>query len=286
MYRSSARAVDQNMTIDVGISVVIPCYRCSDTLGRALESVLTQSCLPQEIILVDDYSDDGQKTLNTMRYLQEENPHIALRIIALEHNVGPGSARNAGWELATQPLIAFLDSDDSWHPQKLQIQGDWMRTNPEVALTGHASIKIDKLTPPKILPPYQSYPISSARLLLSNCFPMRSVMLRRSLSQRFYSGKRQAEDYLLWLTMAYSGLHLEFINLPLSYSYKEDFGEDGLSAHLAQSHAGVVDTYKKIQKAGYISQVLYLALILLAYLKYIRRQWIGLIRSWPRSKKK
>ena len=267
------------MTIQDGISVVIPCYRCSDTLGRAFASVLAQTHLPQEIIMVDDCSNDGQKTLEAMRDFQKETRHIAVKVISLEQNVGPGSARNAGWDIATQPLIAFLDADDSWHPQKLEIQSSWMHEHPEIALTGHASINLANESPPATLPPLRSLPVSAMRLLLSNCLPMRSVMLKRCLEQRFCSGKRQAEDYLLWLTLAYSGQRLELLNLPLSYSYKEDFGEDGLSAQLAQGYLGVADTYRQLLEAGFISKVLYAALIFLAYLKYKRRQCISMLRS-------
>jgi glycosyltransferase involved in cell wall biosynthesis len=271
------------MTIQDGISVVIPCYRCGDTLGRAFASVLAQSRLPHEIIMVDDCSNDGQKTLDAMRRFQESTPNIVVKIVSLEKNVGPGSARNAGWDLATQPLIAFLDADDSWHPQKLEIQGSLMLSHPEIDLTGHTSINLAKERPPAVLPPLQSLPISTMHLLLSNCLPMRSVMLKRCLEQRFCSGKRQAEDYLLWLTLAYLGRRLELLNLPLSYSYKEDFGEDGLSAQLSQGYSGVVDTYKQLLEAGYISKALYVALIFLAYPKYIRRQCISMLRSWFRD---
>jgi glycosyltransferase involved in cell wall biosynthesis len=242
--------------------------------------------LPQEIILVDDCSNDEQKTLDTMQRFQRENPQIVIKIICLDQNSGPGSARNAGWDVATQPLIAFLDADDSWHPQKLEIQSAWMREHPEVDLTGHASINIRRHIAPKILPAFESRPISTKGLLLSNSLPMRSVMLKRSLKQRFCPSKRQAEDYLLWLTLAYSGRRLEFLNLPLSYSYKEDFGEDGLSAQLVQGYAGVVDAYKQLLDAGYISRALYVALIFLAYLKYLRRQCIAILRSWYGAPKK
>ena len=286
MRRSSARTVAQNMTIQDGISVVIPCYRCSDTLGRALASVLAQSRLPQEIIMVDDCSNDGQKTLDAIRRFQNETSHIAVKIISLEQNVGPGSARNVGWDIATQPLIAFLDADDSWHPKKLEIQSSWMHQHPEVDLTGHASINIEKQCPPSALPPLRAFRISTMRLLLSNCLPMRSVMLKRGLEQRFCPGKRQAEDYLLWLTLAYSGRHLELLNLPLSYSYKEDFGEDGLSAQLSQGYLGVVDTYRQILDAGFIGKSLYIGLIFLAYLKYMRRRCISMLRSWYGAKKR
>jgi hypothetical protein len=68
--------------------------------------------------------------------------------------------------------------------------------------------------------------------------------------------------------------------LQLSYSYKEDFGEDGLSAQLLQGYTGVVDAYRQLLDAGFISKALYAALIFLAYLKYLRRQCISILRTW------
>jgi glycosyltransferase involved in cell wall biosynthesis len=259
------------MTTSVEVSVIIPCYCCSETLDRALDSVLSQSALPKEIILVDDCSDDGNKTLAVMSSFKESNPHIIVKLIVLEKNSGPGSARNAGWELATSPYVAFLDADDSWHPKKLEIQSALMRSHPEVDLTGHATLNLSKDIAPHNLPPLQPEAVSRVRLLLSNFLPMRSIMLKTSLVERFYPGKRQAEDYLLWLTLACSGKSLVFLNLPLSYSYKNDFGQGGLSANLAQGLFGVLDVFKQLKDSGKIGYSLYIGLSTLELFKYVRR---------------
>ena len=98
------------------VSVVIPCYRCSLTIRRALASIAQQSLKPAEVILVDDASGDG--TLAVLKELASSYPNW-MRLIALETNRGAASARNEGWAAASQPFIAFLDADDTWHREKI-----------------------------------------------------------------------------------------------------------------------------------------------------------------------
>src|SRR5690606_11478324 len=106
-----------------------------NTVVRAVASVDAQTLLPAEVILVDDSSGDG--TLNVLYSLQEKYTPGWIKVLALPENVGAGEARNAGWEMATQDYIAFLDADDSWHPQKIEIQYEWMRSHIDVSFTGH-----------------------------------------------------------------------------------------------------------------------------------------------------
>src|SRR5574340_1082572 len=114
------------------VSVVIPCYCCSETIGRALVSIASQTMLPQEVILVEDASPDGGETLGKLRHLAGEyGETFIVKVIALKENCGAGSARNRGWEAAGQPYIAFLDADDAWHPKKIELQYSWMCEHPE-----------------------------------------------------------------------------------------------------------------------------------------------------------
>ncbi|RMG23518.1 MAG: glycosyltransferase family 2 protein, partial [Methanobacteriota archaeon] len=109
-----------------GVTAIVPCYCCSDTIERAFYSVVNQTVLPKEVILVDDASPDHGRTLSILHGLKQKfNETLDIRILAFEKNQGPASARNAGWEAATQPFIAFLDADDSWHPRKLEVQYQW-----------------------------------------------------------------------------------------------------------------------------------------------------------------
>ena len=255
------------------VSVIIPCYRCVDTIVRAVESVTRQTLLPKEILLVEDFSQDDGKTLASLYDLQRRFQNkIAIKVIPLLKNVGPGEARNAGWDESQQPYLAFLDADDSWHPRKLEFQYEWMESHPQVALTGHLSLW---LMPGEVLPDLperiNSRPIDSCSLLLSNCFPTRSVMLRREIVNRFEPTKRYAEDYLLWLKIVMDGKSVWLLELPLAYSYKANFGAGGLTRNLWKMECGELATYSSVYMDGSISRLHYWFIVLFSLLKYLRR---------------
>ncbi len=99
------------------ISIVIPIYNRADTIGRAVESCLAQTYSNFEIVLVDDCStDDLQSVLQ--RYTDDQR----IRLVRHPTNQGVSAARNSGVQHARGEFIAFLDSDDAWHPAKLERQ--------------------------------------------------------------------------------------------------------------------------------------------------------------------
>lgn len=266
------------------VSVVIPCYRCADTIRRAVDSVIAQTLSAHEIILVDDCSNDGGKTLSELARLQSTYQGSSIKVLPLGKNSGPGSARNAGWESATQPYIAFLDADDTWHPAKLAIQYEWMAAHPHVVLTGHPSVKISVGGALPALPEGMlAYQVNRRGLLLSNCFPARSVMLKRDIPYRFIPEKRYAEDYMLWLSIVLSGLHACYLNKPMAYSYKEEFGEGGLTGNLWKAEQGVLDTYKRLLSNGSISTVTWVLISSFSLLKYLRRWIVVKVRALNRN---
>ena len=110
-------------TEKVSVSVIIPCYQCTSTIQRAVDSVAQQSLLPREVILVDDASDD--ETLEMLYSIQKSYGSNWVKVLSLKTNGGPSLARNAAWELVDSSYVAFLDADDSWHPQKIEIQFSW-----------------------------------------------------------------------------------------------------------------------------------------------------------------
>jgi glycosyltransferase involved in cell wall biosynthesis len=257
------------------VSVIIPCYCCSKTIRRAVDSVLKQTMLPKEIILVDDFSNDHGATLQKLSEIKDSNQSIFITIIALDKNNGPGTARNAGWDQALQPYIAFLDADDSWHPKKIEIQYGLMMSNQKIALSFHRSQQIESNESLVFdLAKFNVKSVTFRSLLISNYVPTRSVMLKKSLPQRFHPGKHHAEDYLLWLNIAYVERRIWFADLVLSHSYKRDFGEGGLNSFLYKSHIGVLDTYKKILTDRLISHLTYCALVVFESMKYIRRVFL------------
>src|SRR5512143_3730544 len=106
------------------VSVVMPVYNGARYLRQALESALAQTYRPLEIVVVDDGSTD-----ETPAILAE----FGTRIRALRQpNSGSAAARNAALDAARGELIAFLDADDLWLPQKLAVQVEYLREHPDV----------------------------------------------------------------------------------------------------------------------------------------------------------
>ncbi len=119
------------------ISVIIPFYNRSNYLSQALYSVLSQDCGNIEIILVDDGSTDGSLEIalefwENWRGPMNSSASRTLRWIRIDHSGMPGYVRNRGVEIASAPLVAFLDSDDLWLAHKLSAQ---LRLHPEYPLS-------------------------------------------------------------------------------------------------------------------------------------------------------
>jgi glycosyltransferase involved in cell wall biosynthesis len=259
-----------------GISVVIPCYRCTRTVGRAVASAASQTLAPLEIILVDDASadDTGQKLVE-LRALHGE---ALVKIISLVGNRGAGEARNAGWDAARGEYVAFLDADDAWHPRKLELQHRFMAEHPQVGLCGHAhSIQPDENAPAQAV--QDGYEMVPARaLLLKNRFVTPSVMVRRDVTLRFPEGKRYMEDHYLWTRMAYEGLGVARLNAALATTFKHTFADAGLASHLVGMELGELDNYRRLLKEGRIGPACWAAMSLLSAARFARRCLITLAR--------
>jgi glycosyltransferase involved in cell wall biosynthesis len=254
----------------VPVSVVVPCWRCEDTITRAVESIAAQSRLPREVILVDDASGDG--TLNVLRSLSKVYPQGWIRVIEQPINGGPGMARNAGWEVSSSRYIAFLDADDTWHPRKLEIQVAWMDAHPEAAMTGTQTTfrgTLDNL--PALSEDFRVREATFGRMLYVNMLPTRSVIIRASVPNRFSPEKRYSEDFLLWLSIVAEGHRAFLLELPLANAFKPDFGAAGLSSHLWRMHCEVLDTYRRLQQAGHISVFHRIFLDAFSLLRFFRR---------------
>ncbi len=100
------------------IDVVIPAWNAKQFIIATLDSVVAQTLLPQQIIVVDDGSTDTTSAVVT----QYAKTAVVPIVIVQKENGGLSSARNAGIKKSTSPYIAFLDADDLWYPTKLEEQ--------------------------------------------------------------------------------------------------------------------------------------------------------------------
>jgi glycosyltransferase involved in cell wall biosynthesis len=187
-------------------SVVIAAYNCGDFILETVSSVINQTFQSWELIIVDDCSSDD--TSEIIASLSDNR----IRTIRLDKNSGlPATPRNTGIRAAKGEFIAFLDHDDTWSPEKLKVQIDFLRKDPETALIG-CPLKISspdrkynnaKTTPKR---KYQAGYLYD-KLLQYNFIACSSVVVRASVFDEvgFFDEDPRvsaAEDWDLWLRIA------------------------------------------------------------------------------------
>lgn len=187
------------MDLESSVSVIIPAYNAASYIHRALESALQQTHPPLEILVIDDGSAD-----DTAEVVSAYPPPVRL---LRQPNSGPAAARNRGAKEARGAWLAFLDSDDTWMPRKLERQlaaandsGVGIVANPTVT-TEHLFADAQGNRPP-------SSEIDFEALWRQNCLVTSSVLIRKAAFEKaggFDTDLFCAEDYNLWLKIAHAG---------------------------------------------------------------------------------
>ena len=181
------------------VSVVIPTYNSGHFIREAVDSVLAQTYRNVELIVVDDGSTD-----NTAEALGAYGDR--LRVIRQE-NAGPSAARNRGIREAAGDLIAFLDADDLWHPQKLEVQLRVCLENPDAGMISCLTLPYAHAAALKQEVPAK-FEVSEVRLfdlLLGRPIQTPAALIRKKILAAvggFDEGLRMAEDWHLWLRVA------------------------------------------------------------------------------------
>jgi len=229
------------------VSVIIPTYNRADKVARAVASVLHQTYTDYDLIVVDDGSRDGTRETFSL---------FPSRVIRLFHdeNRGVSAARNTGILASRSPLVAFLDSDDYWLPEKLAAQVDFFEDHPEAVACQTQEIWIRKgrrVNPrKKHLKPSGDIFLPSLRLCLVS---PSAVMVRRSLFEEvglFDEAFPVCEDYDLWLRIACKHpIHL----LDRDLVIKEGGAPDQLSRSLTGMDRFRIASLLKIMKSGHLN---------------------------------
>jgi glycosyltransferase involved in cell wall biosynthesis len=180
------------------VSIIIPTHNRAALLSRAINSVLNQTFRDYECIVVDDASSDGTGLLDIFKA-----PPQRLRYARHASHGGVSKARNAGVAETTGRWIAFLDSDDEWHPRKLEKQVAWHCANPGFVISQTKEIWVrrgTRVNPPKTHEKKEGYIFEQC---LKRCMVTpSSVMLERKLfldTGGFDETLPACEDFDLWL---------------------------------------------------------------------------------------
>jgi glycosyltransferase involved in cell wall biosynthesis len=205
------------------IDVVIPAFNRRRLLAAAIESVFGQTCRNFRCLVVDDGSRDG-----TGKMVEQFGPAV---VYLRQENRGPAAARNRGIRAGRAPLVAFLDSDDRWLPEKLEIQAAAMAREKEylISHTQETWYRRGELLPQKkrhLKPEGDIF----ARALEICVVSMSTVMVRRELFDRagyFDEDLPCCEDYDFWLR---ASLKTPFLLVDRSLTVKEGGRPDQVSA--------------------------------------------------------
>ena len=184
-------------------SVIIPMYRCANTFEATVNSIINQSQPPYEIIAILD----GFDAEIIDRFAKANFPDF-VKLIQLSKNLGVSNARNVGIRRATGSLIAFCDSDDIWHPQKLELQYELVERGFKLIGTQaerFSSSKVLKFEETNLKIRMKLDNINYGQLKLYNPFYMSSVLIcRDTLGETEFNCSSQQEDYQFFVELFFS----------------------------------------------------------------------------------
>ena len=223
------------------ISVIIPVYNAEKTIKSTIESVFNQTYAEIiEIIIVNDGSTDDSKKIVTKSILSNKTSRI-IKLIDKE-NGGVSSARNRGIEEASGEYIAFLDSDDEWHPKKLEIVMNLMKKN-KINFLGHHYTLENNFN--KTFTEKKPKEVSFYHLLLKSSIPTPSVVIKREICGHFNEKMTHTEDHDLWLKTALKN-RIFYVELALVKLGRPKLAKGGLSSNKWSMRKGEIEMYLNI----------------------------------------
>lgn len=175
------------------VSIIMPVYNSSKNLNRAIDSVIKQTYQNWELLITDDCSTDNSVEIAK---LAAEKDH-RIKVFSLNKNSGAAVARNNSISKAGGDFIAFLDSDDLWIPEKLQIQINFMIENKyPFTCAGYNVLSGSKIISTYIPPEKYTY----KEMLFNNCVgTLTAVYNCKELGKIYMPEIRKRQDYALWL---------------------------------------------------------------------------------------
>lgn len=184
------------------VTVIVPVYNVEQYLETAVHSVISQTFGDWEMLLMDDCGTDGSYVI--ARKLAEQDKRI--RLIRNEENVGVAKTRDYGISLSRGSYVAFLDSDDLWHPRKLEQQLQKLQeTGADLCYTSYAIIDSEgnKARGDYLVDDTVTYD----QLLRENQIGCSTVLVKKEIVEKYnFSMGYYHEDYILWLRMLRDGV--------------------------------------------------------------------------------
>lgn len=177
------------------ISIITPTYNSQNFIKETVNSVINQTYKNWELIVIDDASNDN--TIKIVNQFIKTNPNICL--LQNKQNSGAAITRNRGIEAAKGDLIAFLDADDLWKPEKLEKQVAFMSANDcDVCFSSYDLMNEDGIRLNKQIKALSI--LTYKKLLRSNYIGnLTGIYNAKSLGKITAPNLRKRQDWLIWL---------------------------------------------------------------------------------------
>ena len=242
------------------VSVIIPYYKKKKFISETVESALNQSYPNLEILII--YDDDNENDLEFIRELQKRDNRII--VIKNKTTMGAGISRNIGINKSKGKYIAFLDADDTWHPDKLSKQIKFMKNyNYFVTHTNYSIITESKLIIGKRI----ARNFLKLNELLKSCdIGTSTVIIRKNIFDgniKFASLKTK-EDFVLWLRLLEKNIKIYALNEDLTKWKKS---KKSLSSSTFQKLIDGFKVYYIYMNFGYLKSVYYLICLCINFIK-------------------
>lgn len=241
------------------ISVIMPYYKKKDFFLESIQSVLSQTYQNFEIIIIYD----DLNIIDLKFILETKKLDKRIKVIKNNKNLGVGISRNIGISYSNGFYLAFLDCDDIWYKDKLEVQINFMKSNKiSFSYTSYNVIN-SKNT---IIKKKEVAEKITYNELLRNCdIGLSTVIMNKNLISNYckFPKLKTKEDFVLWLILA-KKMDLYGINLPLSKWRKLN---NSLSSYKFQKIKDGFNVYKKYMQFSYLKSCLFLIILSINFLK-------------------
>ena len=242
------------------VSIIIPYYKKREYIADTLKSVLKQTYKYFEIIII--YDDEEKEDLKFIKKLASIDKRIILMIN--KKSIGAGLSRNKAIKKSKGSYISFIDADDLWKINKLELQIKFMKKNN--FLISHTNYKIINKQN-KILHSRVARNFNNINDLLKSCdIGLSSVLVKKEIliGNCLFARLKTKEDFVLWLNILKKNIRIVSFKKNLMYWRKLD---NSLSSSILQKLFDGFSVYNKYMKFNWIKSLYFLFHLSLNYLR-------------------
>jgi teichuronic acid biosynthesis glycosyltransferase TuaG len=249
-------------------SVVIPAYNAEKSIEACLASVAAQTFAPVEVLVIDDHSRDSTGSAVERSAAKLAAAGVRLEYVRLAKNSGPSVARNTGIRMAQGSYVAFLDADDSWCPDKLEIV-DRFVTGSNAGIVCHAYTDEAEFETGANGDTHEAKVLSLYAMLVRNPAQTSCAVVSKRHAFGFDESMRYCEDYDLWMRIAERSRVVQLVGRPLTRLGRPQLTSGGLSGNIVRMRLGEARVYYNFCRRAWLARAVLLpGLLVFSMLKH------------------